>query len=292
MTEPTQKTEQTAQTTAVPTVALRAAAEGHAIEMPQLGFGVWQVDDAAAEDAVAEALRVGYRSVDTARIYGNEEGVGRALAAAGTDDDVFLTTKVWNDDHGFESTLAAFDASQQRLGRAIDLYLIHWPAPGTGDFVGTYRALQQLRAEGKVRAIGVCSFDIDHREQGHAGVGEYPAINQVELHPNFQQKQLRAFHEEHGIVTEAWSPLGQGGDILSDATITDIASQYGVTAAQVVLRWHLQQGRVVIPKSVTPSRIAENFDVFGFELSQRAMDAIALLDNGTRLGPDPATFGG
>lgn len=279
------------QSTTVPTVGLRSA--GAEVAMPQLGFGVWQVADEAATEAVTHALAAGYRSIDTAAIYGNEEGVGRALAQSElSSDEVFLTTKVWNDAHGYEQTIAAFEASQQRLGRPIDLYLIHWPAPSTGNFVDTYKALMALREQGRVRAIGVCNFNIEHLQQLHDAVGEYPAINQVELHPNFQQKALREFHAEHGIHTEAWSPLGQGGDILADATITDIASQYGVTPAQVILRWHLQSGNVVIPKSVTPSRIAQNFDVFGFELSQPAMDAIAALDNGSRLGPDPASFEG
>ncbi|GAA3664112.1 2,5-diketo-D-gluconate reductase A [Yimella lutea] len=273
----------------IPNISLRAG--DTSVEMPQLGFGVWQVEDDAAAPAVAEALRVGYRSIDTARIYGNEAGVGRALADSElAPSDVFLTTKVWNDDQGFDKTLAAFDASQERLGRPIDLYLIHWPVPSNAAFVDTYKAMMQLRDQGKVRAIGVCNFNIEHLQELHDAVGEYPAINQVELHPDFQQKQLREFHDKFGIVTEAWSPLGQGGDILADATITDIASQYGKTPAQVILRWHLQLGNVVIPKSVTPERIAENLDVFDFELSQAAMEAIEALDSGKRLGPDPAEF--
>ncbi|MBC9958150.1 aldo/keto reductase [Yimella sp. cx-51] len=275
----------------VPNITLTSGAA--TVQIPQLGYGVWQVEDDQATPAVAEALRAGYRSVDTARIYGNEAGVGRALAESDLPaQDVFLTTKVWNDDQGFEETVAAFEASQDRLGRPIDLYLIHWPAPANGKFVDTYRAMMQLRDEGKVRAIGVCNFNVEHLEELHDAVGEYPAINQVELHPNFQQKKLREFHDAHGIVTEAWSPLGQGGEILNDTVITDIASQYGKTPAQVILRWHLQSGNVVIPKSVTPARIAENFDVFDFELSDLAMQAIGSLDNGTRLGPDPAEFNG
>lgn len=274
----------------VPNVSLSAGST--AVPMPQLGFGVFQIPDDQAAAAVTHALDAGYRSIDTARIYGNEEGVGEALRSSElAQSEVFLTTKVWNDDQGFERTLAAFDASQARLGRPIDLFLIHWPVPVKDEFVDTYRALMQLREQGKVRAIGVCNFTVEHLQRVHDALGEFPAINQVELHPNLQQKQLREFHQANGIVTEAWSPLGQGGDILSDATITDIASQYGKTAAQVILRWHLQLGNVVIPKSATPSRIAQNLDVFDFELSQLAMDAIAALDNGTRLGPDPQTFG-
>lgn len=275
----------------IPNISLRAG--DTSVEMPQLGFGVWQVEDTEATTVVAQALRAGYRSIDTARIYGNESGVGRALADSDLPvTDVFLTTKVWNDDQGFEQTLAAFEASQERLGRPIDLYLIHWPAPANGRFVDTYRAMMQLREQGKVRAIGVCNFNVEHLQELHGAVGEYPAINQIELHPNFQQKPLRDFHAAHDIVTEAWSPLGQGGDILTDETITEIAAQSGKSPAQVILRWHLQLGNVVIPKSVTPSRIVENLDVFDVELSQASMDAIGGLDVHKRLGPDPAEFRG
>ncbi len=275
----------------VPTVELRAGAT--TVTMPQLGFGVWQVEDDAATPAVAEALRVGYRSIDTARIYGNEAGVGRALADSDVDTaDVFVTTKVWNDDQGLEETLAAFDASVARLAldRPLDLFLIHWPVAGKGKFVDTYRAMMQLREQGKVRAIGVCNFTIDNLTELHDAVGEYPAINQVELHPDFNQAELRAFHADHGIVTEAWSPLGQGGDLLQQETIVQIAQQLDRTPAQVVIRWHLQTGNVVIPKSVTPSRIAENFDVLDFELNAEQMAAIDALSQGERMGPDPDTF--
>ncbi|GAB3578313.1 aldo/keto reductase [Calidifontibacter terrae] len=279
-------------TTDTPTVELHAGPTS--VTMPQLGFGVWQVEDAEATPAVAEALRVGYRSIDTARIYGNESGVGRALADnAVNSDEVFVTTKIWNDDQGMEQTLAAFDASIARLdlGRPLDLLLIHWPTAAKGKFIQTYEAMMQLREEGRVRAIGVCNFTIDNLTALHDAVGEYPAINQVELHPDFNQADLRAFHADHGIVTEAWSPLGQGGDLLHNETIADIARQVGRTPAQVIIRWHLQTGNVVIPKSVTPSRIAENFDVFGFELSAPQLAAIDALPQGERMGPDPDTFG-
>lgn len=278
--------------TDIPTVELRAGSG--TVTMPQLGFGVWQVEDDQATPAVAEALKVGYQSIDTARIYGNEAGVGRALADSGSAaDDIFVTTKVWNDDQGLESTLAAFDASVGRLGlaRPLDLFLIHWPVAQEGKFVDTYKAMMQLRDSGRVRAIGVCNFTIDNLKTLNEAVGEFPAINQVELHPDFNQAELRAFHDANGIVTEAWSPLGQGGDLLKDETITQIAEQTGRTPAQVVIRWHLQTGNVVIPKSVTPSRIAENFDVFGFELDDQQMAAIDALPQGERLGPDPDAFG-
>ena len=276
-------------TTTVPTVALRAGAAS--VEMPQLGFGVWQVPDDEATPAVKAALETGYRSIDTAAIYGNEAGVGRALAESDVArEDVFVTTKVWNADQGYDATLKAFDASVDKLGSAPDLYLIHWPRPDLDAYVDTYRALQQLREDGRVRAVGVCNFNIDHLQRVHDELGEFPAINQIELHPLMQQAQLREFHAANGIHTEAWSPLAQGGELLADPVIAEIAKKAGRTPAQVILRWHLQLGNVVIPKSVTPERIAANFDVTGFELDDEDLSAIAGLDAGTRLGPDPATF--
>jgi 2,5-diketo-D-gluconate reductase A len=261
------------------------------IEIPQLGFGVWQVPDEQAPAAILTALEVGYRSLDTAKIYGNEEGVGRALAQTDVArDDIFLTTKVWNDDHGYDATLRAFEESAKRLGTEIDLYLIHWPVPAKDAYVDTWRALLQLRADGRIRAAGVCNFQQPHLQRLIDETGEAPAINQIELHPYLQQSSLRAFHARTGILTEAWSPLAQGGAVLEDPTIANLAAKHSRSPAQVILRWHLQLGNVVIPKSVTPSRIAENFDVFGFDLDAHDLAAIAALDAEGRTGPDPDKF--
>jgi 2,5-diketo-D-gluconate reductase A len=275
--------------TSVPTVALRGKSGD--VLIPQLGFGVWQVPDDAVGPAVTTALETGYRHIDTAAAYNNEAGVGRALAdAAIPAGDIFLTTKVWNTDHGYDETLAAFTASQERLGRPIDLYLVHWPVPQRDRYVDTFRAILQLRDEGKINVAGVCNFEIEHLQRVKDKLGEFPAINQIELHPHLQQEELRAFHQENGIVTEAWSPLASGGDVLTDPVITGIAQPLGKSPAQVILRWHLQLGNVVIPKSVTPSRIAENFDVFDFALTDDDMAAIATLNKNERTGPDPKGF--
>ncbi|MFI0226658.1 aldo/keto reductase [Streptomyces lydicus] len=262
------------------------------IAMPQLGFGVWQIPDDEAFTAVGQALETGYRSIDTAAIYGNEEGTGKALAASGIPrEELFVTTKLWNSDQGHDSTLRAFDASLGKLGlEYVDLYLIHWPLPAQDNYVATYQALEKIQAEGRAKAIGVSNFQPAHLERLLAETSVVPAVNQIELHPQFQQAESRAFHARHRIATEAWSPLGQGKGLLEDPTIGRLAAKYGKTAAQVVLRWHLQLGNVVIPKSVTPSRIAENIDVFGFELDGEDLAALAGLDAGKRLGPDPATF--
>lgn len=277
---------------AVPTIDLTTASDP--VGIPQLGFGVWQVPDTEVQAAVERALEVGYRSVDTARIYGNEDGVGRALAASGVPrSDIFVTTKVWNDDHPRKRTLAAFERSMERLGvDVLDLYLIHWPNPSDGRFPEAWKAMRHLRGEGRVRAVGVCNFQAEHLQRLFDESAEWPAINQVELHPYLQQVDLRDFHAERGIVTEAWSPLASGGAVLSDPVIVDIAAAHGVTPAQAIIRWHVQLGNVVIPKSVTPSRIAENFDVFGFALTEDDMARIATLDRGERTGPDPSTFTG
>ncbi|YAL82578.1 aldo/keto reductase [Dermacoccaceae bacterium W4C1] len=274
----------------VPTVTLRAGSG--TVSIPQLGFGVWQVEDDQATEAVAEALRVGYRSIDTAMIYGNEAGVGRALAASEVPtDDLFITTKLWNSDQGHSSALEALDASLERLGLdSVDMYLIHWPVPSRDTYVEAWKAVLEAREAGKIRVAGVCNFEIEHLERLQKETGELPALNQIELHPWLQQKPLREFHAAHGIVTEAWSPLGQGGDVLAEPVIVQIAERLGVSPAQVILRWHLQLENVVIPKSVTPERIASNFDVFGFELTGEDMQAIAGLDKGKRLGPDPMEF--
>lgn len=274
----------------VPTVDLRG--QSGDVPIPQLGFGVWQVPDEEVGAAVTTALETGYRHIDTARLYGNEAGVGEALGRSDlAADEVFLTTKVWNDDHGYDETLRAFDASEKRLGRPVDLYLVHWPAPAQDKYVDTFRAVLKLRDDGRIRAAGVCNFGIDHLQRVNDELGEFPAINQIELHPHLQQEALREFHAANGIVTEAWSPLASGGDVLTDPVIGQIAQRLGRTPAQVILRWHLQIGNVVIPKSVTPSRIAENFDVFSFELTDDDLAAIASLNRDQRTGPDPMQLG-
>jgi 2,5-diketo-D-gluconate reductase A len=260
-------------------------------QIPQLGFGVFQVPPKETEVAVAEALSAGYRHIDTAAAYRNEGGVGQALHASGIDrDELFVTTKCWNDDHGYEQAKRACRASLERLELShLDLYLIHWPVPAHDQYVETWKAFVELQSEGLVRSIGVSNFQPEHLERVIAETGVAPAINQVELHPHFQQVGLRREHERLGVLTEAWSPLGQGLE-LEDPAIVEIAQAHGKTPAQAIIRWHLQLGNVVIPKSVTPERIRENFDVFDFELSSEQMDAIAALDAGTRIGPDPETF--
>ena len=278
----------------IPTVDLRAGAQPVAI--PQLGFGVWQIPDEQVEPAVRTALDVGYRHVDTARLYHNEAGVGRALAAAGMpggsgagERSVFVTTKLWNTDH--RNVRPAFDASVKRLGLdVLDLYLIHWPAPKGLAYVDAWREMLALRDEGRVRAVGVCNFHIPHLQTLAERTGELPAINQVELHPYLQQRQLRAFHAEHGIVTESWSPLASGKRVLDDPVVGEVAAKHGVTPAQAIIRWHLDIGCVVIPKSVTPARIRENFDVMRFRLDEEDLTALAGLDRGLRTGPNPDRF--
>ncbi|MFJ6904783.1 aldo/keto reductase [Streptomyces griseoluteus] len=262
------------------------------VEMPQLGFGVWQVPDDEAERAVTTALETGYRSIDTAAIYGNEEGTGKAIAASGVPrEDLFVTTKLWNSDQGYDSTLRAFDTSLEKLGLDyLDLYLIHWPLPARDNYLDTYRAFEKLYAEGRVRAIGVSNFLPEHLERLIAETSVVPAVNQIELHPQLQQRAAREFDAKHGIATEAWSPLGQGKGLLEVPAIVAIARKHGRTPAQVVLRWHIQLGNIVIPKSVTPSRIKENIEVFDFSLDDEDLAAIGALDEDKRLGPDPASF--
>jgi len=262
------------------------------VEMPQLGFGVWQVPDDEAERAVATALEAGYRSIDTAAIYGNEEGTGRAIAASGVPrKDIFVTTKLWNADHGYDSTLRAFDVSLEKLGvDYLDLYLMHWPAPKRDKYVDTYKAFEKLHADGRIRAIGVSNFEPDHLQRLIAETSVIPAVDQIELHPHLQQHAAREYHAEQGIATEAWSPLGSGKGLLEVPAIVAIAQKHGRTPAQVVLRWHVQLGNVVIPKSVTPSRIKENIEVFDFTLDTEDLAAISALNEDRRLGPDPATF--
>jgi 2,5-diketo-D-gluconate reductase A len=276
------------ETTSIPQLDLN---DGHSI--PQLGFGVFQVPSEETTRAVELALQTGYRLIDTAAAYGNEAEVGRAIAQSGLERrDVFLTTKLWNDDQGHKEALAAFERSLERLDMEyVDLYLIHWPAPSRGRYLDTWKALGELRASGRVRSIGVSNFTTQHLERIIEATDTVPAVNQIELHPWLIQSELRRFHAEHGILTEAWSPLARGGDLLREATIDRIAASQGRTPAQVVLRWHIQLGNVVIPKSVTPSRIEENFQLFDFTLSEEEMLEISELDSGRRTGPDPATFG-
>ncbi|RKS09625.1 diketogulonate reductase-like aldo/keto reductase [Nocardiopsis sp. Huas11] len=263
------------------------------LRIPQLGFGVWQVRDDDVVAAVSTALEAGYRSIDTAAAYGNEAGVGEAVRRSGLErDDVFITSKLANPDQGYDATLRALEASLQRLRTdRLDLYLIHWPLPGRDLYVPTWKALERLYAEGRVRAIGVCNFQPAHLERVMEEGGIAPMVNQIELHPLHTQADLRAFDAKHGIVTEAWSPLGQG-NLLDHPTITAIAREYGRTSAQVLLRWHIQLGNVVIPKSVTPERIRSNFAVFDFELAEADMDRISGLNTDSRYGPDPDAFDG
>jgi 2,5-diketo-D-gluconate reductase A len=272
--------------TQIPTLTLN-----NGIEIPQLGFGVFQVPDAETRAAVTSALEAGYRSIDTAAIYGNEAGVGQAIADSGIDrDELFVTTKLWNADQGYDSTLQAFDASLAKLGLDfVDLYLIHWPTPARDLYGESWRAIEKLVADGRIRAAGVSNFQPAHLRRLLDGGSLVPAVNQIELHPGLQQNELRALHTELGIVTEAWSPLAQGA-VLDEPALTAIAERHGKSAAQVVLRWHLQLGNVVIPKSVTPSRIRENADVFDFALTDDELTAIGALDRGLRTGPDPDTL--
>lgn len=271
---------------AQPSIALN---DGNRI--PQVGLGVWQTPNDTAVTAVKAALDAGYRHIDTAAIYGNEEGVGEGIRASGVSrGDIFLTTKIWNESQGYDSTLRAADQSLKRLGTDyVDLLLIHWPSPHRKLYPETWKALIQLRKDGKAKSIGVSNFAEQHLERIIADTGVTPVLNQIELHPDFEQRDLRAVHDRLGIATQSWSPLGQG-HLLSDAVIGKIAGKHGRTPAQAIIRWHIQSGLIVIPKSVTPSRIVENFQVFDFELDQQDMQEIAGLDNPKgRIGPDPLT---
>jgi len=262
------------------------------IEIPQLGFGVFLVPPEETEKAVADALSAGYRLIDTAQGYGNEEGVGAAIAAAGIPrEDLFITTKLTNSEHGYDTTLAAFDESMKKLGlEVLDLFLIHWPLPMLDRYVETWRAFERLVADGRVWSIGVSNFEIQHLERLLAETDVTPCLNQIELHPEFPQDELREFHAKHGILTESWGPLGQGKGLLENQHILDVARRHGRTPAQVVLRWHIQLGNVVIPKSVQPERIRVNIDLFDFELDEDDMQAIAQVRTGQRLGADPNYF--
>ncbi len=263
-------------------------------QIPQLGFGVFQIEPDDTAGAVQHALQTGYRSIDTAAAYGNEAEVGEAIRSSSlAREDIFVTTKLGNSDHGHDSALRALDASLERLGfDYVDLYLIHWPIPAQDRYAETWQALCELREDGRARSIGVSNFMVEHLERIIEETGVAPVVNQIELHPRFVQSELRRFHESHGILTEAWSPLGQG-TLLDDEKLGEIASAHDRTPAQVMLRWHLQLGNVVIPKSATPERIEENFRILDFELSDEEMRAIEALDAGEegRIGPHPARFG-
>ncbi|GGB44757.1 oxidoreductase [Lentibacillus populi] len=260
------------------------------LRMPQLGYGVWKVPNEEAASAVENALEAGYRLIDTAKVYGNERGVGQALANSTVSrEDLFITTKVWNSDQGYDNTLKAFDESLEKLGLDyVDLYLIHWPTPKYDEYVETYKALEKLYKDGRTKAIGVCNFDVEHLQRIMDECDVVPAVNQVECHPYLQQKELKEFCRKHGIRVEAYSPLMNGTDVLQDGVIKEIADQYGKTPAQVILRWHLQSDVVVIPKTVTPSRMEENFNVFDFELSEADMEKIAGLDRNLRHNAVPS----
>lgn len=271
---------------AVPNIKLN---DGH--NMPQLGFGVYQVPDAETQKAVETALEAGYRSIDTATIYGNEAGVGKALAASGLSrDEIFITSKLWVTD--FNTPLDGLKASVERLGLdQVDLYLLHWPAPATDSYLTAWQGLEAGREQGLTTSIGVSNFLPEHLDRVAELGGAIPAVNQIELHPSLQQRDIQAANERYGIATEAWSPLGQAQDLSADV-VTSIAAEHGVGAAQVVIRWHIQHGTLVIPKSVTPARIASNIDVFGFSLSAAEMEAIDTLDADHRIGPHPSQYNG
>ncbi|MFJ4067300.1 aldo/keto reductase [Pseudomonas sp. NPDC089996] len=259
--------------------------------IPQVGLGVWQASDEEARAAVCVALEEGYRHVDTASIYGNEKGVGGGIRDAGiARERVFLTTKIWNDAHGYDAATAALDESLKRLKvEYIDLLLIHWPAPSQNNFVDTWLALIDAQRNSKARSIGVSNFNEDHLQRLVDETGVAPVLNQIELHPLMQQEALRKANESMGIATQSWSPLGQGS-ALSNPVILDIAEKHGRTAAQIIVRWHIEIGLIAIPKSITPSRIRENFNVFDFTLDKSDLAAVAALDSAKRLGPDPSTF--
>jgi len=272
--------------TSVPDLTLN-----NGVTIPQLGFGVFQIPPDATRKATLTALEVGYRHVDTAQMYGNEAGVGQAVRDSGLDrGDVFVTSKLNNSSHAYDDALAAFDKSLAELEFVyLDLFLVHWPMPAVGDFVETWRAMEEIYRSGRSKAIGVSNFQPNHLDRLRAETDVVPAVNQVEVHPYFTQQDVRSYGVEHGIVTEAWSPIAQG-KVLDDPTIGRIAKRYGKTPAQVTLRWHIQRGDVVFPKSATRSRVQENFAIFDFELADDDVTDISLLDREERIGPHPDKF--
>lgn len=261
-------------------------------QIPQLGFGVFQVPDAETQKAVEQAFEAGYRSIDTASLYRNERGVGAAIKASGLPrDELFITSKVWNDAQGKEKTNRSFGESLERLGLDyLDLFLIHWPVPSQDLYVETWQTLAGIRSDGRVKSIGVSNFEPAHLDRLKAETDIVPAVNQVELHPYLTQQAVREYGKANGIVTESWSPLAKGGDLLSEKVLSEIGQRHGKTPAQVVIRWHLQLDCVVIPKTVTASRARENFDVFDFELTDADLKAISALNRNHRTGPDPNNF--
>lgn len=262
--------------------------------VPQLGYGVWQVEDDVAADVVVQAIKAGYRHIDTAAGYENEGGVGRAVKDAGVPrEDLFITTKLANGDQGFDSAKQALETSLSKLGTDyVDLYLIHWASPQRGKYLESWKALIELQKEGKATSIGVSNFPIAQLEEIIAETGVVPVMHQIELHPDFQQRELRDYHADKGILTEAWSPLGQGGDILKNPVITEIAEAHGADAGQVIIAWHLAIGNVVIPKTVTPERIVSNFAAADLRLTDEQIEKINGLDRADgRIGPDPADPG-
>jgi len=272
--------------TAVPNVRLN-----NGVDIPQLGFGVFQIKPRDTAEAVSTALQIGYRHFDTAEMYGNEKEVGQAIARSGIDrSEVFVTSKLNNNQHTFDDALRAFDQTLVALDMdQIDLFLLHWPLPTVNNFVERWKALERVYAEGRARSIGVSNFEAHHLQRLFEETEIVPAVNQIEVHPYFAQNDLLAFDAEHGIATEAWAPLVQGA-VLGDETVFDVAQTYGKTAAQVVLRWHVQRSSIVFPKSVTPARMRENFEIFDFELSDADMKRISSLDRDGRTGPEPDTF--
>ncbi|GAB3605874.1 aldo/keto reductase [Conyzicola nivalis] len=271
---------------AVPTIKLNDG-----VEIPQLGFGVFQVPPEDTKEATLQALEVGYRHIDTAEMYGNEKGVGEALVESGIPrDEIFVTSKLNNTFHAREDALKAFDTTMETLGfETLDLFLIHWPMPAVGDYVETWKAMEEMKASGRVRSIGVSNFQPAHLQRLFDETETVPSVNQIEVHPYLTNEVARAFNTEHGIATEAWSPIAKG-NVLTDPVVTAIADRVGRSAAQVTLRWHIQRGDIVFPKSVTRSRVEENLALFDFELTDDDIAAIAKLNRDERTGPDPDTF--
>lgn len=262
------------------------------VSIPQVGFGVFQVPAEETHQAVTNALQAGYRHIDTATVYGNEKAVGEAIRDFGLDrDEVFVTTKCWNADQGHDNAMRAFERSLGELGfDQLDLYLIHWPCPDKDQYVDTWKALEQLAADGRVRAIGVSNFQIDHLERLRHTTDVVPAVNQIELHPWLPQPELREYHATHGIATQAWSPIARGGDHLNNTILKGLADKHGKSVAQVILRWHIQAGNIVLPRTVKAKRAVENISIFDFTLDDRDLYSIEAIATGKRVGPDPDVF--